>query len=105
MGESFAYMQIKTILSVLLNEYDMTPVGDFPKANLEGMVVGPIGPTMMKFKRKVPLSAQELEELKDKGLRAKAKAASNKPVRVAHTKHEASIFFWQLALDLPHCFQ
>ena len=53
MGESFAYMQIKTILSVLLNEYEMTPVGDFPKANLAGMVVGPIGPCMMKYKRKV----------------------------------------------------
>jgi hypothetical protein len=39
--------------SVLLDEYDMTPVGEFPKANLAGMVVGPIGPTMMKYKRKV----------------------------------------------------
>jgi sterol 14-demethylase len=54
MGESFAYMQIKTILSVVLDEYDMTPVGDFPKDDLAGMVVGPIGPTMMKYRRKTP---------------------------------------------------
>jgi len=31
----------------------MTPIGDFPKPDLAGMVVGPIGPTMMKYKRKV----------------------------------------------------
>ena len=41
MGETFAYMQIKTIWSVLLRNFDFELVGNLPEPDYEGMVVGP----------------------------------------------------------------
>ena len=35
--------QVKTILSVLLREYDIEMVGELPPVNFEAMVVGPKG--------------------------------------------------------------
>lgn len=42
MGEPFAYLQVKTILSVLLRNFDVSPVADnLPEDNYDAMVVGP----------------------------------------------------------------
>ena len=41
MGETFAYMQIKTIWSILLRNFDFELVGGLPEPDYEGMVVGP----------------------------------------------------------------
>eukprot|EP00924_Labyrinthula_sp_SR-Ha-C_P006766 maker-scaffold_29-snap-gene-4.5-mRNA-1 protein AED:0.01 eAED:0.01 QI:124/1/1/1/1/1/2/249/594 len=50
MGESFAFMQIKTILTVILSKYEMELCGNFPEANYEAMVVPPKGPNFVKYK-------------------------------------------------------
>ena len=52
MGETFAYMQIKTIWSVLLRNFDFELVGDVPEPDYEGMVVGPKGPCKVKYTRR-----------------------------------------------------
>jgi sterol 14-demethylase len=43
MGEQFAYMQIKTIWSVLLRNFELELVSPLPKPDFEAMVVGPKG--------------------------------------------------------------
>lgn len=40
MGENFAYLQIKTIWSVLLRNFDIELVGELPKPDYTAMVVG-----------------------------------------------------------------
>ena len=49
MGESFAFMQIRTILSVLLSTYTVTMDGPFPQADYDAMVVMPKGTNMLTF--------------------------------------------------------
>jgi len=41
MGQNFGYMQVKTILTVLLRKYDFAMVDKFPEADYTAMVVGP----------------------------------------------------------------
>lgn len=50
MGESFAFMQIRTILSVILSTYEMEITTPFPEPNYEAMVVPPKGPNIVKYK-------------------------------------------------------
>ena len=52
MGETFAYMQIKTIWSHLLRNFDFELVGDLPEPDYEGMVVGPKHPCTVRYKRR-----------------------------------------------------
>lgn len=53
MGQNFAYVQIKTILSVLFREYDIQMVGDkMPEIDWEAMVVGPKGNCWVKYKKR-----------------------------------------------------
>lgn len=55
LGEVFAYMQIKTIWSVMLREFEFStvlPDGEFPVNNYDAMVVGPDKPCTVKFKRR-----------------------------------------------------
>lgn len=66
--------------SVLLNEYEMIPMGDFPKDDLAGMVVGPIGPCMMKYKRKVPLTEEEIAALKQKAEEVERQSVSSSTI-------------------------
>jgi sterol 14-demethylase len=40
MGETFAYMQIKTIWSILLRNFDFELVGKLPEPDYEGMAGG-----------------------------------------------------------------
>lgn len=44
--------QVKTILSVLLREYDIEMVGELPPANFEAMVVGPKGKCNVRYTKK-----------------------------------------------------
>jgi len=58
MGEPFAFMQIRTILTVLFSMYEMELTTPFPEANYEAMVVPPKGPNMVKYKlRGKPISS------------------------------------------------
>ena len=52
MGETFAYMQIKTIWSHLLRNFDFELVGKLPEPDYEGMVVGPKHPCTVRYKRR-----------------------------------------------------
>ena len=52
MGEMFAYLQIKTIWSVLLRNFELELVGDLPKPDYSAMVVGPTHPCTIKYKRR-----------------------------------------------------
>jgi len=52
MGETFAYMQIKTIWSILLRNFDFELVGDLPEPDYEGMVVGPKHPCKVRYTRR-----------------------------------------------------
>eukprot|EP01100_Stratorugosa_tubuloviscum_P000720 TRINITY_DN115_c2_g1_i1.p1 TRINITY_DN115_c2_g1~~TRINITY_DN115_c2_g1_i1.p1 ORF type:complete len:485 (+),score=241.22 TRINITY_DN115_c2_g1_i1:59-1513(+) len=52
LGENFAYLQIKTIWSVLLHNFDLQLIGELPKPDYSAMVVGPTQPCLIRFKRK-----------------------------------------------------
>jgi len=52
MGEQFAYMQIKTIWSVLLRNFDLELVSPLPVPDFEAMVVGPKGECKIRYKRR-----------------------------------------------------
>ncbi|KAJ2610796.1 Lanosterol 14-alpha-demethylase [Coemansia sp. RSA 1365] len=53
-GEQFAYMQIKTILYVLLSrfEFELDPKRGMPERNFNSMVVLPMGPVLCRYKRR-----------------------------------------------------
>ncbi|KAJ2415492.1 Lanosterol 14-alpha-demethylase [Coemansia sp. RSA 2530] len=53
-GEQFAYIQIKTILYVLLNRFDFSldPKCGMPERNFRSLVVFPQGPVMCRYKRR-----------------------------------------------------
>lgn len=51
-GESFAYIQNKTIWSVLLELYELDSVGDFPEPNNKSMLYTPSSSTV-SYKRRV----------------------------------------------------
>ncbi|KAJ2450416.1 Lanosterol 14-alpha-demethylase [Coemansia sp. RSA 2424] len=53
-GEQFAYVQIKTILYVLLNRFDFSldPKRGMPERNYQSMVVLPEGPVLCRYKRR-----------------------------------------------------
>ena len=53
MGQNFAFVQVKTILSVLFREYDIELVAPkLPDINYEDMVVGPKGDCRVKFTKR-----------------------------------------------------
>lgn len=55
LGQSFAYMQIKTIWSVIFRQFEVEledPV-NFPQPDLNAMVICPNKPCLMKYKRRV----------------------------------------------------
>jgi len=51
-GESFAYVQIKTIWSTLLRKYDMELVTPFPAPDYTTLIAGPQAPVLIKYKKK-----------------------------------------------------
>lgn len=52
MGESFAHMQLKTIWSILVREYDFELLSPFPVPDYSLLVVGPKGKVMVRYKKK-----------------------------------------------------
>jgi len=53
MGQNFAYVQVKTILSVLFREFELEMVAsDVPEIDYAAMVVGPKGDCRVRYKRR-----------------------------------------------------
>lgn len=53
MGQNFAYVQVKTILSVLFREYDVELIADkMPEINYQAMVVGPKGDCRIRYTKR-----------------------------------------------------
>eukprot|EP00752_Nemacystus_decipiens_P012521 g11089.t1 len=52
MGQQFAYIQVKTILSVLLREYDIEMVGELPQPDFDNTTVGPKGKCNVRYTKK-----------------------------------------------------
>ena len=53
MGQNFAFMQVKTILSVLFREYDIEMVADkMPEIDYKAMVVGPKGDCRVRYRKR-----------------------------------------------------
>jgi sterol 14-demethylase len=53
MGQNFAFLQVKTILSVLFREYEMEMVSkDMPEIDYAAMVVGPKGDCRVRYKKR-----------------------------------------------------
>ena len=54
MGQNFAFVQVKTILSVLFREYEMEMVSkDMPDIDYAAMVVGPKGDCRIRYKKRI----------------------------------------------------
>jgi len=51
-GESFAYVQVKTIWSWLLRNYEIELVTKKIEPNFKSMVVGPVPPVMVRYKKR-----------------------------------------------------
>lgn len=51
MGQNFAYLQIKTIWSVLLRNFEFEMIDPFPEPNFESMVIGP-KPCRVRYTRR-----------------------------------------------------
>jgi len=54
MGQQFAMLQIKTIWSILLREFDMEMLDEFPEPDFTSMVIGP-KPCRVRYTRKTKL--------------------------------------------------
>lgn len=52
LGEQFGYLQIKTIVSILLRKFEIEMVAPMPKPDYTMMVVGPTAPRTIRFKRR-----------------------------------------------------
>lgn len=52
MGANFGLLQVKTIVSTLIRDFELTPVTPFPKPDYTAMVVGPKGPVTVRFQRR-----------------------------------------------------
>mmetsp|Transcript_9050 Transcript_9050/g.16328 ORF Transcript_9050/g.16328 Transcript_9050/m.16328 type:complete len:152 (+) Transcript_9050:190-645(+) len=53
MGQNFAFVQVKTILSVLFREFELEMVSKtMPEIDYEAMVVGPKGNCQVKYNRR-----------------------------------------------------
>lgn len=52
LGESFAYLQVSSILSVMFRTFDFEPLDPFPNVNYDSMVAGPKPPCRVRYARK-----------------------------------------------------
>jgi len=53
MGQNFAFVQVKTILSVLFREFEIEMIADkIPDIDYEAMVVGPKGDCKIRYKKR-----------------------------------------------------
>ncbi len=51
-GRRFGYLQVSSIWSILLRDFDLELISDIPKPNYKDMVVGPDGPVKVRYRRK-----------------------------------------------------
>ncbi len=51
-GRRFGYLQVSTIWSILLRDFEMELTGPLPGPNYSDMVVGPKGPIKIRYRRK-----------------------------------------------------
>ena len=51
-GEGFAYMQIKTMWSTILSQFEITLEGERPKPDYQSLVVLPTRPCNVRYKRR-----------------------------------------------------
>jgi sterol 14alpha-demethylase len=51
-GEKFAYLQVKTVLTVLLRDWEVEMVSPMPEPDFSALVVGPKPPTKVRVKRR-----------------------------------------------------
>lgn len=56
-GQNFAYLQIKTVWSVLLREFEFEMASDVPKADYDSMVIGPLPGKVRYTRRKLSAAA------------------------------------------------
>jgi len=59
MGENFAFVQIKTIWSHLIRNFDLDKVDAFPEPDYEAMVIGPKKCKVRFTRRETPLQPAE----------------------------------------------
>jgi len=52
LGEQFGFLQVKTIVSVLLRTFELRIVGGMPEPNYKAMIVGPTQPLRVAFVRR-----------------------------------------------------
>ena len=52
MGKNFAYMQLKAIWTVLLDRFDFSLSGAFPRPNYGSWVTGPERPCRVRYRRR-----------------------------------------------------
>lgn len=52
MGETFAYMQVKTIWSILLRNFEFELLSPFPETDWDSLVVGPKGGVRVRYRRR-----------------------------------------------------
>ena len=52
MGNAFAILQIKTIIAVLLNQYEFELAGDPIETDFQGLVLGPKPPIRIRYRRR-----------------------------------------------------
>ena len=79
-GRRFGYLQVSTIWTILLRDFDMEMVTPLPKPAYNDMVVGPDAPIMMRYKRKVPLAQAAASKAK---ARVEAREAAARLVAAA----------------------
>lgn len=75
LGRRFALMQIKTIWSVLMRNFELEAISDFPEPDYSAVVVGPKGDCMMRFRRKRPEDAFVAFPSRSEPLESKAASA------------------------------
>jgi len=82
-GRRFGYLQVSTIWTILLRDFDMEMVTPLPKPAYNDMVVGPDAPIMMKFKRKTALAQSVRNHRASSAAAPAAAAAAAKPAKGA----------------------
>lgn len=88
MGESFAFMQIKTILTVMLSMYDIELLTEFPTAKYTEIVVPPKGPNMIKYKRRGSGSSTSSSKPANQSKMGKSKTVGSEEKKENETNEE-----------------
>jgi sterol 14-demethylase len=83
LGEKFGFLQVKTIVSVLLRTFELRLVGDMPEPNYKAMVVGPVQPLRVAFRRRKQPHQCSGEHVPFVPASAKAGGAAARPAAAA----------------------